>query len=616
MVWYDKAGTKHRFLLKDALYHPDSPVNVISVTKLGQDECDSTLNIKTFPIYSIFTWNHSCNSQFLRHSTVNLSELPIYPTLHYSTFTTHRKDNQISLSKEDQLALFKNVSSSELHNLINSPSLSPLQQEYQYYHHKFKCISKANMQHLINLGILPKRLASVQAPPCIRCLIGKSKKKPWRRKGQSPSIRHINHSTPGASISVDQLVSSTPGIKPQSKGCLTNTSIVGAQIFADHCSSPPFLHCHLLENFSGDEAIKAKVGFERSAATFNVSVRHYRADNGRFAEEAFVNACTSSGQTIDFCGVGAHFQNGIAESNIGYLQDTTRAVLLHAIRMWPEMISLELWSLALLETTRISNHLRFTADGRTPYAHFSKSDALLTVKDEHTFGCPVYILDASLQNGQQIPKWDSRVRIGIYVGKSPFHAGSVSLIMDTTTGLISPQYHCVYDDSFTSVDDIRAGRQPPNWNDLARHSTSFTSQADFIKASKWQVSPVHPPEQSSILGFGSSNSPPSVDIINKTSSPNIPKEHTYYAPIDTEFPKLLPLPDTPPPVLPSDNNNRPCSNDISPISNPAFDLFPYRSVFEYSTSPSSSSSILDSVYTLPFSDSSYNPISVCGEGGS
>ena len=82
---------------------------------------------------------------------------------------------------------------------------------------------------------------------------------------------------------------------------------------------PPFLYCHLLENFSGDEAIKAKVGFERMAATYDVSIQHYRADNGRFTDEAFMNACTASNQTIDFCGVGAYFQNSIAETNIGFI---------------------------------------------------------------------------------------------------------------------------------------------------------------------------------------------------------------------------------------------------------------------------------------------------------
>jgi len=82
---------------------------------------------------------------------------------------------------------------------------------------------------------------------------------------------------------MDQLTSTVPGIEPQLNGRLTNTPIVGAQVFADHSSSPPLLHTHLLENLTLEETIKAKVGFERLSATFGVTVHHYRADNGRLA---------------------------------------------------------------------------------------------------------------------------------------------------------------------------------------------------------------------------------------------------------------------------------------------------------------------------------------------
>ena len=257
---------------------------------------------------------------------------------------------------------------------------------------------------MISIGLLPKRLGAIKPPPCLACLLGKSKHKPYRTKGSSPSIRHLDHATPGTAVSVDQLVSSTPGLKPQAIGNLTKASIVGAQVFADHCSSPPFLHCHLLENFTGEATIKAKVGFERLAATHNVTIKHYRADNGRFADEDFLHACLACNQTVDYCGVGAHIQNGIAESNIGHLQDATRAMLLHAMHHWPDMVSVELWPLAMLKSTRISNQTRFTIDGRSPLAHFSKSDAMFHLADEHTFGCPVYVLDSRLQNQNKIPK--------------------------------------------------------------------------------------------------------------------------------------------------------------------------------------------------------------------
>ena len=71
------------------------------------------------------------------------------------------------------------------------------------------------------------------------------------------------------------------------------------------------------------------------------------------------------------------------------------------------------------------------------------------MKMEHTFGCPVYILDSKLQSSSiGPPKWDPRTRLGIYVGRSPYHAGSVALVLNPRTGHVSPQYHLVFDDDF------------------------------------------------------------------------------------------------------------------------------------------------------------------------
>jgi hypothetical protein len=47
-----------------------------------------------------------------------------------------------------------------------------------------------------------------------------------------------------------------------------------------------------------------------------------------------------SGQTISFCGVNAHFQNGIAEKMIRDLQESTRKQLLHTKARWPKAVEL------------------------------------------------------------------------------------------------------------------------------------------------------------------------------------------------------------------------------------------------------------------------------------
>jgi hypothetical protein len=73
------------------------------------------------------------------------------------------------------------------------------------------------------------------------------------------------------------------------------------------------------------------------------------------------------------------------------------------------------------------------------------------LKRTHVFGCPVYVLDPDLQDGKRIPKWSSRARKGMFVGFSSEHSSLCPLILNLETGYISPQYHVVFDDKFTSV---------------------------------------------------------------------------------------------------------------------------------------------------------------------
>ncbi len=69
-------------------------------------------------------------------------------------------------------------------------------------------------------------------------------------------------------------------------------------------------------------------------------------------------------------------------------------------------------------------------------------------KTQHPFGCPVYVLDASLQSGKGKPKWSEQSRLGVYLGYSPKYASYVALVLDLKTGHVSPQFHVVFDDKF------------------------------------------------------------------------------------------------------------------------------------------------------------------------
>ena len=102
------------------------------------------------------------------------------------------------------------------------------------------------------------------------------------------------------------------------------------------------------------------------------------------------------------------------------------------------MISVELWPVALLEVTQLSNITRFDTDGHPPLSHSTHSNAIFDIEEEYTFSYPAYVLHATLQSKSSIPKWDPRIRVGTYTEKLSFHTQSVLPIMNTSTGLISP----------------------------------------------------------------------------------------------------------------------------------------------------------------------------------
>ena len=138
-----------------------------------------------------------------------------------------------------------------------------------------------------------------------------------------------------------------------------------------------------------------------------------------------------------------------------------------------------MWPFAMKCYEDRMNNLIHRADGRTPYQALASLDSSpLRIKDFHTFGCPCYVLDHRLQSGQSmVPKWEPRARMGIYVGRSPAHASNIGLILNPRTGHVSPQFHVVYDDDFTTVPYLRTATVPPHWAELVRTSSKIQTDS-------------------------------------------------------------------------------------------------------------------------------------------
>jgi hypothetical protein len=236
------------------------------------------------------------------------------------------------------------------------------------------------------------------------------------------------------------------------------------------------------------KTLLAKLAFEKSFAKADCSVKHYQADNGQFSDKVFLAACNNLNQTIEFCGVGTHHQNGIVENRNKQLTQTARVLLLHGMRMWPQMVDQMLWPFAIKAAAERMNSLHIDTDGHTPESKFyGVNIENIPVKTFHTMFCPCCILDSRLHNADSIgpPKREQRSNICVYLGHFLFHAGSVALVYNPSTGHVSPQYHVVFDDDFTMVPYMEAGTIPPHWSDLVHSSSELASKHALNLAQAW-----------------------------------------------------------------------------------------------------------------------------------
>lgn len=334
------------------------------------------------------------------------------------------------------------------------------------------------------IGAIPRHLADVKLPPCFACISGETFRRSWRSGAIPNTIRNAAGFNAGAMVSTDQMISADPGLMPQVTGKLTSLRIWGATVFIDHATN--FSYVHLMQRLTTDNTVTAKLSFESKMHEFGADVKHYRADNGRYNDVGFRESLQHKDQRVTFCGVGTHNQNGIAEKHIGDLTRNARTILLHAQTLWPEMVSTMLWPYALRTASDRHNELNLDDNGFSPLQKISKSSTIPNLKDNHTWGCPVFVLQAGLQSGLgSIPKWEPRCRVGVYLGRSPAHAGSVALVLNSRTGHVSPQYHVVFDDDFTTVQYMRQGSEPPNWNTLVENARELTSDRQIELSDNW-----------------------------------------------------------------------------------------------------------------------------------
>jgi hypothetical protein len=142
--------------------------------------------------------------------------------------------------------------------------------EFLRYHIKYNHCSPRRIQLLAATGVLPKRLAKCQIPICSACQFGKATRRPWRQKTTRTTSDSEQIRKPGQVVSVDQMVSQTPGLVAQMSGFLTKKRYKVATVFVDHYSNLSYVHLQCTT--SAKETLEAKEAFERYAEQSGVTV--------------------------------------------------------------------------------------------------------------------------------------------------------------------------------------------------------------------------------------------------------------------------------------------------------------------------------------------------------
>ncbi len=294
--------------------------------------------------------------------------------------------------------------------LIDKESSISTTQEFLRWHQRLGHLAASTMQNMARNGFLPAHLARCEVPVCPSCMAGKAHRRPWRGKSTKNEQGVSAPTQPGQVVSVDQMISSTPGLVAQMSGFLTSKRYKVATVFVDQATR--YGYVYFQSTTAMEETALAKRAFEDHARQMGVCIQHYHADNGVFASQAWQSSCAAQGQGLTFAGVNAHHQNGIAECQIRELTEMARSMIIFAQRRWPSAITANLWPYALREANAILTEATMSGMSATPLEQFSWSKAAPKLKYRQPFGCPVYVLNQNLQAPPMIQdKWTERSRV-------------------------------------------------------------------------------------------------------------------------------------------------------------------------------------------------------------
>jgi hypothetical protein len=380
--------------------------------------------------------------------------------------------------------------------LFEHQNLSPRQRQKLQLHERCAHAHWEPINSWIRAGSLPcdPSLASEPDPVCATCQFGKAHK-----RSHKSNAGHIaqHHTSPGEGVSSDGLEAGAPGKVMTTGGTPTLKKYRYCSFWVDHYSQ--FMYVTMHESKRAEELVKSKLEFKDFASRYDIKIKSIRADNGVYTAKLFQESCQKKQQSLTFCAVGAHWQNGIAERFIGSITQRARTILLHAMARWPTVITEDMWTFAIRHAVNFHNSSIRRDKNKSPYHLFTGQESPWNLSDFHVFGCPVYVLNKKLQDGDNFSKWRARSWQGVYIGHSNCHASNVPLVYNPRTTYVTPQYHLVFNESFTSIiyPSIAKTEQflqhlysTNNWH----HKSEHAEMADMYYFDAFWMDPPLPPK--------------------------------------------------------------------------------------------------------------------------